>query len=118
MWQILLFPTKAILNCDHTMDTCKSCFEMNLASELEQHGRNGCDKLACPQCNRRLNDAEIQLLATKESAEKSVVHLTKYYCQLVTNPCQVRSISATQLTLGRRQLSVVSQRRMPKWAVV
>ncbi|KAF2664629.1 hypothetical protein BT63DRAFT_94218 [Microthyrium microscopicum] len=70
MWQVMLFPTKFILSCDHPMETCKICFEMNLSSELECHGRNGCDRLTCCQCNRKLTDNEVQVLATPETAEK------------------------------------------------
>jgi hypothetical protein len=70
MWNVLLFPTRLSLDCDHDIDACKACFSTHLTTQLDENGVNGCDRLSCPICSRILNHHEIKLYAPKETFQK------------------------------------------------
>ena len=69
MWEILLFPEKLGLHCQHDIDFCTGCFQRHLESQLEQYGRSRCDRLACPGggCGRVLAYDEIKLYAKPDT---------------------------------------------------
>ncbi|CAJ0548172.1 Ff.00g049260.m01.CDS01 [Fusarium sp. VM40] len=69
MWKILLFPVKLGSECGHEIDFCTVCLQQHLKTQLQQHGRNRCDQLACPSdgCARRLSYEEIRLYAEDET---------------------------------------------------
>ena len=70
MWKLLLFPTKQMLSkCNHGITACKDCHGKHLASQLEDKGRNGCDRLSCAECNRILEYSEVQAVAYEETAQ-------------------------------------------------
>jgi hypothetical protein len=70
MWKILLFPSKMTLNCEHEINTCKDCWATHLKTQLDQYGRNGCDRLSCPECGRILIFQEIRLYASDETLKQ------------------------------------------------
>jgi hypothetical protein len=70
MWNVLLFPTKFSLECHHEMDACKGCLAKHLSTQLEEYGVNGCDRLSCISCNRRLTHREVKLHANSETFQK------------------------------------------------
>jgi hypothetical protein len=68
MDDVLQFPTKATLGCEHDMDACKACLATHLSTQLEQFGRTACGQLSCPTCNRSLSDDEVRCFGSKETA--------------------------------------------------
>ena len=74
MWDVLLFPAGLVMGCEpyHAPDTCKECLRTHLRVQLEQFGRDHCDRLSCPSadCGRRLNYAEVRTFADNETFEK------------------------------------------------
>ena len=73
MWNIMLYPNKMMLDCDHEFDICKACIAQHISTQLENHG---CDRMTCPKCNRQLSHHEIKYFATHEDFEKSVFLLS------------------------------------------
>jgi hypothetical protein len=69
MWKPLPFPTKKMLKCGHDVTACKECHEKHLATQLEEKGRIGCDRLSCAECNRILEHNEVQALASEETVK-------------------------------------------------
>jgi hypothetical protein len=72
MWNIMLYPNKMTLDCDHEFDTCKVCIAQHISTQLEN---NGCERITCPHCNRQLGHHEIKYFASREDFEKSVYPL-------------------------------------------
>ncbi|KIW01300.1 uncharacterized protein PV09_07338 [Verruconis gallopava] len=71
MWDISIFPMSPMLRCEHEYDFCKSCFSSHLSTQLEQHGRHGCDRLTCPKaCGRTLSTEEVLLFASPDTRQK------------------------------------------------
>ena len=74
MWDVLLFPAGLVMGCEpyHMPDTCKECLRTHLRVQLEQFGRDHCDRLSCPSanCGRSLNYAEVKAFADNETFEK------------------------------------------------
>ncbi len=70
MWNVLLFPTRLSLDCDHDPDACKDCFSTHITTQLDANGVNGCDRLSCPLCNRVLSHHEVKRYAAKETFQK------------------------------------------------
>jgi hypothetical protein len=54
------------------MDTCKTCYRKQIATQLDEHGNQACDRLSCPQCDRKLSHAELQHLASEEDFARRV----------------------------------------------
>lgn len=65
MWEVMNFPLKLAQTCDHPVDFCTGCFDRHVKAKLEDDGRAGCDKIACPHpgCGRLLAYDEIRLYA-------------------------------------------------------
>lgn len=70
MWNILLFPTSEIQQCDHDFDACRACTKEHLRGALISGGSSACDTLSCPQCNRKLSYQEVLRLADTETIAK------------------------------------------------
>jgi hypothetical protein len=70
MWNVLLFPTKYSLECEHEMDACKECVATHLSTQLEEFGVNGCDRLSCLTCSRLLTHREVKLHAEPDTFQK------------------------------------------------
>lgn len=49
---------------EHDRSVCFSCWEQHLASEVEA---KGWDMIACPQCDKTLEEAEVKKLAKGET---------------------------------------------------
>jgi hypothetical protein len=69
MWQIILFPEKLKMTCNHEIDFCTNCVQTHLETSLEMLGRSRCDQLACPSadCGRHLTYDEIRLYAKPDT---------------------------------------------------
>ncbi|KAM7185114.1 hypothetical protein V8F20_011928 [Naviculisporaceae sp. PSN 640] len=67
IWQVMNFPLKLEETCGHPIDFCTACFDRHVKAKLEEDGRAGCDKIACPHpdCGRLLTYEEIRLYAQK-----------------------------------------------------
>jgi hypothetical protein len=110
MWKVQAFPHLQL--CDHPFGSCKKCIARHLATQLEQYGRSGCDRMTCPDCNRKLEDDEIRLLADKDTVNKYVPVI---YDELHTNYImQTRAFPPHQPSFYRSKLPLVSQREMRK----
>ncbi|KAJ2902913.1 hypothetical protein MKZ38_010644 [Zalerion maritima] len=74
MWDILHFPVGLTVDCEpiHDADTCRQCVRTHLKIQLDQYGRDHCDKLSCPtqDCKRTLTHHDVRMLADKETFEK------------------------------------------------
>ncbi|CAM1509001.1 Fc.00g027400.m01.CDS01 [Cosmosporella sp. VM-42] len=72
MWEILQYPVKLRLECNHDIDFCTGCLQRHLETQLEQYGRSRCDQLACPSdgCSRRLTYDEVRLYAKPETFDE------------------------------------------------
>lgn len=71
IWDFLLFPRTIQLECTHPLEFCKTCFSTHLSTQVEQHGRSGCDRLTCPAvCGRTLSPPEIRIFTSLETREK------------------------------------------------
>jgi hypothetical protein len=70
MWDILAFPTSEIQHCNHDFDVCKVCTAQHLRSTLESGGPNACERLSCPQCDRRLAYHEVLKLADSDTVAR------------------------------------------------
>ncbi|KAN0074321.1 hypothetical protein V8E54_008258 [Elaphomyces granulatus] len=70
MWDILVFPTNEIQHCDHDFDVCKVCTAQHLRSTLESGGPNACERLSCPQCDRRFIFHEVLKLADSDTVAR------------------------------------------------
>ncbi|KAI9774074.1 MAG: hypothetical protein M1840_005167 [Geoglossum simile] len=67
MWDMLVFPTKRVQECEHEFEACRSCTADYIASALES---TGCDRLPCPQCDRALTDSEVRRLGNSSTVER------------------------------------------------
>lgn len=70
MWNILLFPTKYGLECEHEMDACKEYVAAHLSTQFEEYGVNGCNRLSCLTCSRILTHREVKLHAKPKAFQK------------------------------------------------
>jgi hypothetical protein len=70
MWDILVYPTREIQNCDHDFDVCRACMAEHISSMLKSDGPAACEKLSCPQCDRRLSHNEVTHLADAKTVEQ------------------------------------------------
>jgi len=71
MMDYVSFPLKSTLkDCEHSIESCKNCYENHLRSDIEVLGRSVCDRLTCPQCSRVLNDVEISAVTTRETRDQ------------------------------------------------
>ena len=69
MWDILVYPTREIQDCDHDFDVCRTCTTEHISSMLKSDGPAACEKLSCPQCNRKLSHQEVTHLADAKTVE-------------------------------------------------
>ena len=71
MWQILNYPENLSMTCEHEIDTCTSCLQAHILSQIKQLGPLRCDELSCPSldCRRRLTCQEIRLYAQQDPFE-------------------------------------------------
>lgn len=69
MWRVLPFPKKLSDSCNHPIDFCTPCLQQHIQTQLDQHGRNACNRVRCPSagCDRVLTYEEIRLYAQSES---------------------------------------------------
>lgn len=70
MWNLLVFPTSEIQQCDHDFDVCRVCTAEHIRSSLISGGPSACDNLSCPQCSKKLCYEEIHQLADAETFAK------------------------------------------------
>ena len=70
MWNVLVFPTSEIQQCDHDFEVCRACTAEHLRGSLISGGPSACGNLSCPQCNRKLCYQEIHKLADTETVAK------------------------------------------------
>ena len=75
MWNVLVFPTSELQQCNHEFEVCKVCTAQHLHGSLISGGPSACGNLSCPQCSRKLSHQEIHKLADPET-------ITKYYLRL------------------------------------
>lgn len=73
MWKVLAFPTRETQKCDHVFDVCRTCTAEHIRNTLESRGSTACDRLTCPQCNRKLEYEETIELADSETVAKYVL---------------------------------------------
>lgn len=69
IWRILSFPVQELLlECNHAFDICRNCIAMHIHTQLETHGRNAVDNIACPtpNCKHKYTYSEIRHLATSD----------------------------------------------------
>jgi hypothetical protein len=67
---LLKFPSPAIITgCNHKFDICKPCVAQHIVTQLEVHGRPGCERIGCPtlDCGRTYDFNDVQLLASRET---------------------------------------------------
>jgi hypothetical protein len=70
MWNVLVFPTSEIQQCDHDFEVCRACTAEHLRGSLISGGPSACGNLSCPQCSRKLCYQEIHKLADTETIAK------------------------------------------------
>ncbi|KAM7213806.1 hypothetical protein V8F06_010802 [Rhypophila decipiens] len=69
VWKRSDFPNKLGLACSHEIDFCTGCLDRHIKAKLDDDGRAGCEKIACPgaDCRRPLDYEEIRLYAKDET---------------------------------------------------
>ncbi|KAL2070311.1 hypothetical protein VTL71DRAFT_13337 [Oculimacula yallundae] len=70
MWNVLVFPTSEIQQCDHDFEVCRACTAEHLRGALVSGGPSACDSLSCPQCSRVLSYQEVHRLADTQTVAK------------------------------------------------
>lgn len=71
MWDILVFPTSAIQQCEgHEFEICRACTAEHIKGRLESGGPTVCENLTCPICRRVLSYNEVCTLADSETRAK------------------------------------------------
>lgn len=69
MWEVLQFPFRLGVACNHEIDFCTGCLGRHVQARLEEHGRSRCDQIACPSggCKRLLTYDEIRLYTSEST---------------------------------------------------
>ena len=75
MWDVLVYPTHEIQKCDHDFEVCRTCTAEHISSMLKSEGPGACEKLSCPQCDRRLSHQEVTHLADVKTVELYFLHI-------------------------------------------
>jgi hypothetical protein len=70
VWNLLLFPTRDIQQCDHDFEVCRACTAEHIRSSLTSGGPSACGSLSCPQCSKKLSYQEVNQLADAETVAK------------------------------------------------
>ncbi|KAF2675516.1 hypothetical protein BT63DRAFT_450503 [Microthyrium microscopicum] len=70
VWHLARFPVPPDNDCEHSNDTCLSCYRTYLEGQLQLKGAPGCLRLSCPECNRVLEASEIRYLLPKDFMDR------------------------------------------------